>query len=147
MLQYQLELPPLKEKDPDNGEDDIYDSKSRRYSFSIETLDGVLVGSFNLNSVDERNGTFSIGMQIDRQHRAKGYGTAAMKILLDYAFNERRLNKFNVSVIDGNIGSATMLKKVGCVQEGVRRQVIYMEGKYHDEILFGMVKDEFVGRD
>lgn len=63
--------------------------------FTIETFDGTNVGSANINSIDEKNGTFSIGMQIGMAFRGKGYGTTAMKILLDYAFNERRLNKFN----------------------------------------------------
>jgi len=144
-LQYVLELPPVRETD-NVGECSIYEPNSGRYGFAIETLDGKYVGVFNLNGINERNGTFSIGMQITRNERGKGYGTAAMRILLDYAFNERRLNKFNVSVIDGNIASATMLKKLGCKQEGVRRQVIYMNGKYHDEIFYGMLKSEFIGK-
>lgn len=37
-----------------------------------------------------------------------------------------------------------MLKKVGCVQEGVRRKVIYTNGRYYDLILFGLTKDEFM---
>jgi len=41
--------------------------------FTIENLDSENIGALNLNSIDERNGTFSIGMQIDRDHRGKGY--------------------------------------------------------------------------
>ncbi|MFK7697763.1 GNAT family N-acetyltransferase [Paenibacillus sp. HJGM_3] len=67
--------------------------------FTIESLDGENVGGINLNSIDERNGTFSIGIRIDRDHRGKGYGTRAVHILLRFAFFERRLNKFNDSVI------------------------------------------------
>lgn len=44
----------------------------------------------------------------------------------------------------GNIGSGTMLKKLGCKEEGIRRQMIYTDGKYVDEILFGLLKDEFI---
>ena len=105
--------------------------------FTIETLDGQAVGALNLSSIDERNGTFHVGMQIDVGQRSKGYGTAAMRILLGYAFFERRLNKFNCFILEGNVACATMLKKLGCVQEGVRRQMIYTNGRYMDEILFG----------
>lgn len=144
MLQYELELPPTIDHQKKSIEGfSNFNPDSNRLMFTIENLEGDNVGAFNLNSIDERNGTFSIGMQIDRNHRGKGYGTSAMTILLNYAFNERRLNKFNVSVIDGNIGSATMLKKIGCQEEGVRRQVIYTNGRYYDEILFGLTRDEF----
>lgn len=37
-----------------------------------------------------------------------------------------------------------MMEKLGCIQEGVRRQVVYMDGQYVDLILFGLTKDEFV---
>lgn len=54
--------------------------------FTIENLNGEYVGGVNLNSIDEKNGTFSIGVQVDRDHRGKGYGTRAINILLKYAF-------------------------------------------------------------
>jgi len=144
MLQYELELPPTIEENKEVIESfSNFKPETKRLMFTIENLKGVNVGAFNLNSINERNGTFSIGIQIGREYRGKGYGTAAMQILLDYAFNERRLNKFNVSVIEGNIGSATMLEKLGCIQEGIRRQMIFTQGKYKDEILYGLTRSEF----
>jgi RimJ/RimL family protein N-acetyltransferase len=114
--------------------------------FTITTLDGQSVGGINLNSIDAKNGTFSIGVQIDRDHRGEGYGTAAMEIVLRYAFYERRLNKYYGSVLEGNIASATMLRKLGCVDEGRRRQMVYTQGRYYDEILFGLTRSEFEKR-
>jgi len=119
-------------------------SDHHRIMFTIENLQGEPVGGVNLNSIDERNGTFSIGIQIDRDHRGKGYGTRAMRILLKYAFFERRLHKFNDYALEGNEASIRMMKKLGCVQEGVRRQVIYMNGRHMDLILFGLTNDEFI---
>ena len=121
-----------------------FTSTNGRIMFTIENLDGDSIGGINLNSIDERNGTFSIGIVIDKEYRGKGYGTSAMKILLKYAFLERRLNKFNDYVLEGNVGSAQMMRKLGCIQEGIRRQVVYVNGKYLDFILFGLTKDEFI---
>jgi len=111
--------------------------------FIIENLQGENVGVVNLNSIDERNGTFSIGMQIDRDHRGKGFGTATLRLLLRYAFFECRLHKFNGSVLEGNVVSTVMLKKVGCREESRRRQTAFMDGRYRDEILYGLTCDEF----
>ncbi|HEX3027795.1 MAG TPA: GNAT family protein [Clostridia bacterium] len=115
-----------------------------RFYFAIETFEGINVGRVNLSRVDERNGTFEIGILIDRDHRTRGYGTAAMKIILKYAFMERRLNKYCASLIEGNTGSIAMHKKLGCLQEGVCRQNIYLNGRYHDEILFGLTKEDYL---
>ncbi|MGO4184249.1 GNAT family N-acetyltransferase [Paenibacillus sp. TAF43_2] len=145
LLECTIELPPtISEAKRFVEENTDFSSTNSRIMFTIEDLNGVSVGGINLNSIDERNGTFSIGIVIDKLYRGKGYGTRAVHMLLRYAFFERRLNKFNDYVLEGNEPSASMLRKVGCVQEGIRRQVFYINGKYHDSILFGLTKDEYV---
>lgn len=115
-----------------------------RTAFAIETLEGVLVGRINILLDDEKNGGFGIGLKIGKEHRGRGYGTSAMKLLLKYAFMERRLNKCSESVIEGNEGSIKMHKKLGFKQEAVLKQNIYTNGRYHDEIYFGLLKDEYL---
>jgi len=145
LLECAVELPPtIDEAKKFTEKHSDFSSGNGRIMFIIENLNGDNIGGVNLNSVDERNGTFSIGIQIDRDYRGKGYGTRALRILLRYAFFERRLNKFNDCVLEGNEASARMMKKLGCIQEGVRRQVIYTNGQYYNLILFGLTKDEFV---
>jgi len=118
-------------------------SGDKNFAFTIETHNGQYVGGAYLNSIDERNGTFGIGIVTDRTLRGQGYGTAIMRILLDYAFNERRLHKYNAFVVEGNIASETMLKKLGCVHEGVIRETIYHQGRYWNEIHYGITVNEF----
>ncbi|NUU79771.1 GNAT family N-acetyltransferase [Paenibacillus xylanilyticus] len=145
LLECAIELPPTMSGAKKFVEGNAnFSSTNGRIMFTIENLDGDSVGGINLNSIDERNGTFSIGIVIDKEYRGMGYGTSAMKILLKYAFLERRLHKFNDYVLEGNEGSAKMMRKLGCVQEGVRRQVVYINGKHLDFILFGLTKDEFI---
>jgi RimJ/RimL family protein N-acetyltransferase len=145
LLECAVELPPtIDEAKKFTERFSEFSSDNGRIMFTIENLNRENIGGINLNSIDERNGTFSIGIQIDRDYRGKGYGTRAIRILLRYAFFERRLNKFNDYVLEGNEASATMLTKLGCLKEGVRRKVIYTNGQYFDVILFGLTKDEFI---
>ena len=144
LLQEEIELPPVAETIQEQARQFAgFNQGTGRLMFTIETIDGTAVGGLNLNSINERNGTFSIGIQIGVEYRGKGYGTAAMRILLKYAFLERRLNKFNSGCVEGNVASITMHKNLGCVQEGVRRQLYYSDGRYFDGILLGLTKDEF----
>ncbi|WP_422660514.1 GNAT family N-acetyltransferase [Paenibacillus sp. EC2-1] len=144
-LECAIELPPtisgVKKFVEENAD---FSSTNGRIMFTIEKLNGESIGGINLNSIDERNGTFSIGIVIYKEYRDQGHGTRAMEILLRYAFLERRLHKFNDYVLEGNEGSSRMMQKLGCVQEGVRRQVVYINGQYLDFILFGLTKDEFM---
>ena len=121
----------------------LSDNNGRIY-FAIETLNGAHVGRINLNSVDERNGTFEIATLINSEYRGHGYGTAAMKIIFEYAFMERRLNKYCASLLEGNVGSITMHGKLGCQQEGNCKQNIYLNGRYQNEILFGLTKEDYL---
>lgn len=115
-----------------------------RTVFAIETLDGIHVGRINILLDDYDNGTFGMGIRIGREYQGKGYGTSAMKMLLKYGFMEKRLNKYSVSVLEGNEGSIKMHKKLGCEQEGRLKQNIYTNGRYYDEIYFGLTKDMYL---
>jgi RimJ/RimL family protein N-acetyltransferase len=145
LLECAVELPPTITGAKRFIEQNVaFSSTNGRIMFTIENLEGHNIGGINLNSIDERNGTFSIGIVIDQPYRGQGYGTSAMNILLGYAFLERRLHKFNDYVLEGNEGSARMMQKLGCVQEGIRRQVVYIHGKHMDFIMFGLTKDEYL---
>lgn len=146
LLEELVELPPVLAEVQDNSRKwaGFNIKETGRLMFAVETLAGERVGGLNLNSIDERQGTFGIGIQIDVGERNKGYGTAAMRIILKYAFLERRLHKFNSSCVEGNTASAAMHKRLGCVQEGVRRQVYYHDGRHYDNWLFGLTRDEFI---
>jgi RimJ/RimL family protein N-acetyltransferase len=144
-LNYEVELPLGKEalKKSFEGFCD-FDPGTCLYMFIIETLEGIAVGSLNLCGVDHKNGKFGIGIEVNIDHRGNGYGTKAMRILLKYGFFELGLNKFNTCVFEGNIACATMMEKLGCKHEGIHRQIVYTNGKYWDEIFFGLTKDEFI---
>jgi len=108
----------------------------------IETLDGIGVGFLTFVRIDERNGIFNLGIQISDQYRSQGYGSAAFSLALKYGFEERRLNKFQSFVIEGNT-SANVLVKFGCVKEGVIRKATFHSGKYWDHIYYGLLAEEY----
>ena len=145
LLDEHIELPPLEETVREEYRSFAnFNQDKGRIMITIETLDGRNVGGLNLNGIDERNGTFSIGIQIHVGERGKGYGTAAMRLLLRYAFLERRLNKFNSGWVEGNEASEAMHRTLGCVEEGHRRQICYSGGNYLGDYLVGLTKDEFL---
>ena len=114
-----------------------------RRSFAIDTLDGKFVGWINLFLGEPRHGRFSLGVSNFHEYQRKGYTLKAAKLILHYGFNELRCHKCNSACIDVNTGSIAFHKKLGFVEEGRRREVFFMDGRYHDEILFGMTFDEF----
>jgi len=106
---------------------------------AFETLDGEYVGGGNIHGIDERNGTFGIflGAREDR------YYLAAARLMLDFAFNERRLHRCDTGFMDGDAHSIEMFEKLGFKLEGVKRQQVFHQGRYWDERLYGLLAEEF----
>ncbi len=114
--------------------------------FVIENLDGINVGGISLHSRDAKNGTFGFGIVISREHRRKGYAEDAVRILLRYGFWERRYQKCNSACVHTNEASIRLHKKLGFVEEGRRRRNLFFNGRYHDDVLFGLTREEFDGQ-
>jgi RimJ/RimL family protein N-acetyltransferase len=103
-----------------------------------------LVGGINIHSIDRKNGTFGFGLRIYSQYRKRGYAEEAKRILLRYCFNELRFQKYNCRCLEINKSIINHFRKTGCRFEGRRRRNIYTAGKYYDELLFGLTKEEFI---
>ena len=142
---YEIQLPPSTSASKKDSEG-IANLRTQynRTHFAIENLEGVLVGRINILLDDHKNGTFGAGLSVEREHRGKGYASSALKIIFKYAFMEKRLNKYTVSVLEGNIASMKMHEKLACEVEGVHKQNGYTDGKYLDEIFYGLTKDTYL---
>ncbi len=104
------------------------------------------VGIISLAVQDEISGTFTIPLFLLPEHRGRGYARRALTLLLDYAFNERRLHKWQASVLADNAPSIALHASFGCVEEGRFRAQIFHGGTWHDELWYGLTEDEWRGR-
>jgi RimJ/RimL family protein N-acetyltransferase len=117
--------------------------KDHAYRWLIETLAGIPVGTINTHSCEPRHGTFSYGLAIAREHRRKGYAAEAIRLVLAYYFRELRYQKVTARVYAFNAASIRLHEKLGFQLEGRLRRMIYTDGAYHDELIFGLTVEEF----
>ena len=111
--------------------------------FTIETLEGEAVGGISLHTRNRKNGTFGFGVVVDRRHRGNDYADDAVRILLRYCFWERRYQKCNSACVDTNDASIRLHEKLGFLEEGRRRRQWFLDGEFHDDVLFGLTREEF----
>ncbi len=97
----------------------------------------------NTPCCDRRNGTFMYGLGIGREHRRRGYALEATGLVLRYFFEELRYQKGTVHVYGFNEASVRLHEKAGFTMEGRIRRMVYTDGEYHDEIVFGMTAEEW----
>ncbi|SEF59763.1 Protein N-acetyltransferase, RimJ/RimL family [Nonomuraea solani] len=108
--------------------------------------DNAPVGSINTHQIDRVHGTFAYGISVGTPHHRKGYASEAIVLLLRYMFFERRFQKAEAWVYGYNDASQALHRRMGFVEEGRRRRSHYANGRYHDELLFGMTVEEYTER-
>lgn len=115
------------------------------YSFAIETLqEGKYIGGCGVNKLDWKNSVATVGIFIgDKDYWGKGYGTDAMKVLVKFIFEQMNINKVKLFVYSFNERAVKSYEKCGFIREGVLRQEIFRDGRYHDEYIMGILKDEY----
>lgn len=116
------------------------------YNFAIETLEEKkYIGGCGINSVDRKNSIAIVGIFIgDKEYWSKGYGTDAMRTLVGFIFNEMNINKVKLGVYSFNERAIKSYEKCGFKREGTLRQEMFRNGKYHDVIVMGILREEWI---
>ena len=113
--------------------------------YAIVLLDGdVMIGSISIHNIDHLNRNAFLGIFIgEEEHRSKGYGAEAIRLILAYGFNTLNLHNIMLSVNEDNMEGITCYKKVGFKEVGRRREWVFKNGKYIDRIYMDILAREF----
>ncbi|MCX8129609.1 MAG: GNAT family N-acetyltransferase [Clostridia bacterium] len=120
-------------------------SSNEAYIFAIRTIENdALIGNCQLCSVNSIYKSAELKIRIGEEaQRGKGFGTQAVKLILKFAFDDLNLNRVYLNVFESNIRACDTYLKCGFVKEGVLRKAAYIDGKYVDTIIMGILKEEF----
>ncbi len=106
-----------------------------------------LIGNVGLHQISQTNRKAMLGIAIaDPDMTSKGYGTEAMKLIIEYGFNELNLHRIWLFTHDFNERAYKAYKKLGFKDEGMWRESLYYQGKYHDQHIMGILKQEWGNR-
>ncbi|MET8756095.1 GNAT family protein [Streptomyces sp. NPDC004667] len=94
-------------------------------------------------STDAGTGWFEYGVTIGAEHRRQGYAAEAAFLLLRFMFEENRYHKCQVWIFAYNEAPLALHRRLGFVEEGRLRELVYLSGRYHDVVMIGMLADEF----
>ncbi len=116
------------------------------YTFAIEALDsGEYIGGCGAHEIDWKNSKATVGIMIgSKKYLSRGYGTDAMKVLINFIFNEMNINKISLNVYAFNERAVKSYKKCGFIVEGVLRQEIFKNGNYHDELRMALLRGDWM---
>lgn len=122
-----------------------YANSARQIRWMMELSNGAVIGVIMLYDIDMKNGTAEVGYKTlaDKEVRIKGDIDDAMQGVLDYAFNELRLNCVVAHTLTDNERSKRFLVRNGFVTEGILRQRVYQNGAYADMEVLSILQSEY----
>ena len=105
-----------------------------RYDWAVVGRDdGGWLGDCALNDIDEDN--LSAGYRVAITRPGEGLGTEVTDLVLAFAFGELGLHRVELEVFDFNVRAQKSYAKSGFVTEGVKREALRWDGRWHDVIM------------
>lgn len=115
--------------------------------FVVDVPDIGIIGISTIINIDWRNSHAWHGLVLgDSSHRGKGYGVDAIMATMRYAFDELNLERLDGAMIEYNEHSIATYcgKKVGWKEEGRRRNYFFRKGRYWDQVVVGVTKQDYL---
>lgn len=126
-----------------------YNEKMERgssYSFAIVLKDSMqLVGCVML-FVAHNHKRGELAYWIGKSYWDNGYATEAANKMIEFAFQQLKVNRIWAAIMKKNIASIEVMKKLGLTYEGTFREHVLKWGVYEDIDYFGIVKSDFEGK-
>lgn len=85
---------------------------------------------------------YAIGI-FDTSELGKGLGTEVTQLVLKYAFEELKLHRVDLRVLDYNHRAIACYQKCGFVKEGVEREGALIEGTYETDVFLSILDREY----
>ncbi|SER70998.1 GNAT family N-acetyltransferase [Psychrobacillus sp. OK032] len=107
---------------------------------SIETKQ--IIGLVGNNDYDPLNRTTYPFIYIgEKVNQGKGIGQEAFSLIINFCFEVLNVHRIYGYLFEYNTASRNMLEKCGYILEGVLKEHWYKDGKYHNVLVMGRVKD------
>ena len=116
----------------------------RRFAYMVALApDQPSIGLCSLRMESADATTAEIGFELAPWLWGRGYATEIAEALLRAGFDELGLHRVQAHCIDANVASRRVLEKVGMVLEGRLREKHRVDGRFHDELWFGILASEW----
>ena len=121
----------------------IHNSKEIKLGICLKE-NNELIGFVSIIDIDWINRSARSPIMLgDKKYWGKGLATEALLLILKFAFYERGLNRIWGHILENNRGSQKVYLKCGYKKEGVFRSSIYKNGKYQNQVILSVLREDF----
>jgi RimJ/RimL family protein N-acetyltransferase len=84
-----------------------------------------------------------VGYFVVPKERGKGYATEAIMMMVDYLFLSKDLERIQAKADPENTASCKALTNAGFKREGILRKTFFARGKWKDDCVFSIIREEW----
>ena len=122
----------------------VADPTDDHAAFSVVELSGGdLAGDAVLWGIDLHNRSAHVGVSLRPAFRGRGLAADAVRLVCEYGFSVRGLHRLGIETLSDNGAMIGVAERLGFVREGVLRRAAWVNGEFLDEVLFGMLAEEW----
>lgn len=112
--------------------------------FSVGIIyEGALIGIIGYHGFDQLNRITSIGYWLIESKTGKGIMTRSVRALIDYAINERNMNRVSIRCATKNTASRAIPERLGFIHEGTQREAEWLYDHFVDLELYSILASEW----
>lgn len=104
---------------------------------------GKTAGVAGFKEINQATKTAQMGFWLGESFTGKGIAVNTAKALTQYAFKELKLQKVEIRVAINNEKARNIPEKLHFKQEGIIRNAEFLNGKYIDQVVYGLLIDEW----
>ncbi len=101
------------------------------------------IGIFQVRSLEPGFGTAEWGFAMGSQFWGSGIFAEGARLVLDFAFDVVGAQRLEARAAVANGRGNGALRKIGAVQEGLLRRSFLRHGQHHDQVLWGILADDW----
>lgn len=135
--------PVPKEKVEKQFEEGLSDSSEQAFLICDSSTEKP-IGTVKVTGITPRSQRGNLTIVLgEKEFWGQGYGTEAIVLFLNYCFRILNLRRIALEVYEYNERAIKCYEKVGFQKEGRVRRSVFKNGRYVDEFVMGIFKDEF----
>jgi [ribosomal protein S5]-alanine N-acetyltransferase len=107
--------------------------------------DGTMAGVVSWSAVDPGilpGVCVEIGILLFPEHRGRGLGLAAQRLLVDHLFRTTTVHRIQAGTDIDNLVEQRCLERLGFRREGVLRGIGFMNGQYRDGLMYARLRSD-----
>lgn len=115
----------------------------KKFTFAIDLIDDEkFIGLIGINLGKEHYRNAEIWFQFDYRFWNKGYATESLRKIIDFGFEDLKLHRIEAGCAVDNIGSYSVLEKVGMLREAHTRQLLPLKSGWSDNYGYAILSSD-----